>query len=395
MQLLVPTNWDIELLKPLGELEADVQIYGVLPTSAIGSGMTGPDVPEMTAQRAEKYIRQAHEAGLVFNYLLNTPCMGNREWQEDSHREILAHLDWINRVNVDFVTVAIPYLLEIIKRQFPRLKVEVSTIAHVNSVARAKMFEEIGVDSIILDTNINRDFKLLEAIRDAVSCKLGVLTNSLCLYQCPYEYYHNNTMGHASQTHSQTDGRCMDYCLMHCAAARLEDSSQFIKSRWIRPEDLSVYEKIGIDFFKIGGRAMPTEWILRSADAYARRHYQGNLYDILAVLEPKTDTIDVASGSRQSMQAASPAVYIDNQALEGFIDFFKQQDCVSSCAHCRYCQKIADKVVRFDAKEAKEYTALLNHSLDRLNSSEMFSSISEERAHHQRAGLSFVCPDAP
>ena len=149
MQLLVPTNWDIELLKPLEELEADVQIYGVLPTSAIGSGMRGPDVPEMTAQRAEEYVRQAHEAGLTFNYLLNTPCMGNREWQEDSHREILAHLDWINRVNVDFVTVAIPYLLEIIKRQFPHLKVEVSTIAHVNSVARAKMFEEIEVDSII------------------------------------------------------------------------------------------------------------------------------------------------------------------------------------------------------------------------------------------------------
>jgi collagenase-like PrtC family protease len=375
MHLLVPTNWDKELLKSLGGVEADVQVFGVLPTSTLGSGMAGPDVPGMTPYHAEEYIRHAHEAGLTFNYLLNAPCLGNREWQEEAHEELLAHFDWLSSAKVDFVTVAIPYLMEIIKRQFPRLKVEVSTIAHVSSVARARMFAEMGVDSIILDANINRDFKLLEAIRDAVDCKLGVLTNSLCLYQCPYEYYHNSTMGHASQVHSQTNGCYMDYCLMRCAVARLSDPSQFIKARWIRPEDGHVYEDIGIDFFKIGGRAMPTEWILRATDAYAARRYQGSLYDILSVLDPKIGAVDIASGNGQATQgASSPPIYMDNQALDGFIDFFKQQDCVSSGAHCNYCRKIADEVVRLDVGETKKYVDLLNRSLAQLSGSKMFSS---------------------
>ncbi len=376
MHLLVPTNWDRDLLKPLSGIEAEIQIFGVLPTSTIGSGMMGPDVPRMTPQHAGEYIRQAHEAGLTFNYLLNSPCLGNKEWQEDTHKELIAHLAWLSEVQVDFVTIAIPYLMEVAKSQFPRLKVEVSTIAHVNSVARAKMFEDMGVDSIILDANINRDFKLLEAIRDAVDCKLGVLTNSLCLYQCPYEYYHNNTMGHASQTHSQTNGCYMDYCLMRCAVARLSNPSQFIKARWIRPEDLRLYEDIGIDFFKIGGRAMPTEWILRATDAYAAHRYQGNLYDILSILDPKIGAVDIASGNRQAAQVtSSPPVHIDNQALDGFIDFFKQQDCVSSGGHCSYCQKIANEVVRLDVGETKKYADLLNRSLAQLSGSKLFSSI--------------------
>jgi len=63
--------------------------------------------------------------------------------------------------------------------------------------------------------------------------------------------------------------------------------SQNIKGRWIRPEDLYLYEEIGIEMFKISGRAMPTERILMAATAYSSRHYDGKLHDILNVLTPK------------------------------------------------------------------------------------------------------------
>ncbi len=373
MHLLVPTNWDTELIAPLSQLRADIQIYGVLPTSLLGSGGSGPHIPQMTTEQAEEYIKLAHSADLTFNYLLNAPCMNNMEWHEDTHRELLRHLEWLSNAGVDCVTVAIPYLMELTKCQFPHLGMEVSTIAHVDSVARAKLFESLGADSIILHPNVNRDFKLLRAIRSAVKCELGVLTNSLCLYQCPYEYYHNNTLGHASQNYNSLDGFYMDYCVTRCTLERFRDASQFIKSRWIRPEDIPIYEETGIDFFKIAGRAMPSEWIINATAAYSSGQCKGNLCDILYVPNPKIDYADPVLASTQTARIASPPkVYIDNQALEGFIDFFKKQDCLSGCAHCDYCQKTADRVVQLDRPETDKYVSVSKSFLNDLTSSRIF-----------------------
>jgi collagenase-like PrtC family protease len=372
MQLLVPTNWDPDLILPLSKLEADVQLYGVLPTSMIGSGGSGPDNVRMVADQVEEYIEHANSVGLKFDYLLNAPSMSNMEWDENTHQELLMHLSWITSIGADSVTVTIPYLVELIKRQFPRLRVRVSTIAHVNSVARAKLFESLGADSITLDINVNRDFALLKAIRNAVNCELTVLLNNLCLYQCPYEYYHHDGLGHASQNYNPIDGYYVDYCVLRCTLDRLRDVSQIIKCRWVRPEDIHVYEEIGMDALKISGRSMPTERILRAATAYSSRHYEGNLYDILNVIAPKTGSIGSSLQGEQSNVGPVPKFYVDNQALEGFTDFFKKQNCLSGCSHCDYCRRIASKVIQFDGDEVDDYIAALTASLDNLSSSKIF-----------------------
>jgi collagenase-like PrtC family protease len=295
------------------------------------------------------------------------------EWDENTHQELLMHLDWISSVGADSVTVTIPYLVELIKRQFPHLKIRVSTIAHVNSVARAKSVESLGADSITLDINVNRDFTLLKAIRKAVSCELTVLMNNLCLYQCPYEYYHHDGLGHASQSYNSLSGYYVDYCVIRCSLDRLCDISQIIKCRWVRPEDIHVYEEIGMDMFKISGRSMSAERILQAATAYSSRHYQGNLYDILNIITPKIGFINSAlPGVQNNVIEPPPKFYIDNQALEGFMDFFGKQDCLSGCSQCNYCQRIANKVIQFDRNEVDEYIAMLNASLDKLSSSRMF-----------------------
>ena len=382
MKLLVPTNWDPDLILPLSRLEAEVQIYGVLPTSMIGSGGRGADNVHMAENQAEEYIERAHSAGLKFDYILNAPSMFNMEWDENTHRELLEQIRWITSMGVDSVTVSIPYLIELIKRQFPQLDVRVSTIAHVSSVARAKLFESLGADSITLDINVNRDFTLLKAIRSAVNCGLTVLLNNLCLYQCPYEYYHHDTLGHASQSYNPLNGYYEDYCVLRCTLDRLWDMSQAIKCRWVRPEDIHVYEEIGIDMFKTSGRSMPTERILNAATAYSSRRYQGNLYDILNVITPKVGfgNSDLP-GVQNNVIGSLPRLYIDNQALEGFIDFFKKQDCLSGCSHCDYCQRIANKVIQFDREEVDEYVAMLNAYLYNLASSRMFKVKAGVRRH--------------
>jgi len=365
------------LITSLSKIRADVQIYGALPVSFMGSGGSGPDIPMMTKGQAEEYIASAQSSGLTFNYLLNAPCLNNLEWQEETHRELIEHLEWLDSIGVDSVTVAIPFLLEIIKKRFPRLKVEVSTIAHVSSVARAQHFESLGADTIMLDANINRDFDLLESIRSSVDCELGVLTNTLCLYQCPYEYYHNNALGHASQSGNMLNGHYVDYCSFRCSLSRYDDPAQFIKARWIRPEDQEIYQQMGMDFFKIGGRAMPTDWIVNVAKAYAEMKYKGNLYDLLNPLAPKTANATSSMSSEQAAALSSlPGVYIDNQALDGFADFFRNQNCLAGCGQCNYCQEIADKVVRFENGKVGHYVTALKKFLGNLSSGRMFNAVS-------------------
>jgi len=372
MQLLVPTNWDPDLITALSRLDADVQIYGVLPTSMIGSGGSGPDGVHMLEEQAEEYIAQAHATGLTFDYVLNAPSMGNMEWEESTHQELLEHLDWIDSVGVDSVTVTIPYLVELIKNQFPRLKVRLSTIAHVNTVARAKLVEALGVDSITLDVNVNRDFAVLKAIREAVTCELTILTNNLCLYQCPYEYYHHDSLGHASQSCGAVNGRYVDYCVLRCTLDRLADVAQTIRCRWVRPEDLHVYEDIGIDMFKTSGRALSTERIVKAAAAYASRHHDGNLYDILNVVVPKAGFVGSGLPNARNSGIEPPRFHIDNRALDGFLDFFTKQDCLSGCDRCDYCRQVASRVVRFNEEKVDEYRGTLRAALDTLSSSKMF-----------------------
>jgi len=53
----------------------------------------------------------------------------------------------------------------------------------------------MGVEEIIIDEHINREFKTLEAIRKAVRCNLELIVNNICLWQCPYNYEHVNHDG--------------------------------------------------------------------------------------------------------------------------------------------------------------------------------------------------------
>jgi len=410
MRLLVATNWDPNLIEPLSKLRTVDQIFGVLPTTAVGSGRPGSSLPKMTPEQAENYIKLAHSKGIEFDYLLNASCMGNMEWDENTHRELLNQLDWISSIGTDSVTITIPYLVELVKKQFPQLKVRVSTIAHVNSVARAKFFESMGADSITLDFNINRDFKLLQTIRNAVKCELNLLLNDACLYQCPFRYYHYNSISHSTQPYNPLKGFYVEYHTIRCTIERYSDPSQFIKSRWIRPEDTSIYEELGINSFKVSGRAMSTEWILNAAQAYSSRQYKGNLCDILQVFNTATRYSNPSSPLSRVMemgpklarhkdllratqasadlsphlkllenesflsllQAQPPETFIDNQALEGFLDFFKKQDCLSGCSYCNYCQKIADKAVKIDRNETDKYISVLKKFTDDLTSSRIF-----------------------
>ncbi len=369
-------------------------LYGVTDHSIVGGGRPSFLLPNVTDEYIAEYIKKVHENKMEFSFLLNAPCMNNMETNPQTHKELIDHLQWISDIGADNVIVTIPFLIQIIKEQFPNLKIRVSTISHINSVNRAKFYEMLGADEFTPDVMINRDFKTLSKIKKAVKCKIVLLLTDGCLFQCPFRHYHYNTLGHASQTHQQFERNYVDTCILNCAIIKFSNPEEILKCRWVRPEDLSHYEEIGITDFKIAGRRMSTDWIVRAVDAFTSRKYDGNLVDIIqgfsmshGGLEQKDPNTGI---SKTIGQESTSRLYIDNTKLDGFIDFFKKQNCVAMCDECNYCKEWAKKAVILNKEESEKYVKSLQIYIDDLKTSREFGLSKTESKQEKSNGLKWL-----
>ena len=392
IKLHVATNWDLNLIDELANYPVS-DLYGVSDHSIVGGGRPSFLLKKISEEDIADYIRKLHEKKMGFSYLLNAPCMNNMEYDPHYHKELLKYLQWISDIGADSVTVTIPFLIQLIKEQFPKLKIRVSTIAHVNSVNRAKFYEMLGADEITLDVMINRDFKTLEQIQKTVKCKIIVLLTDGCLYQCPFRHYHYNTLGHASQTFQQFERNYVDTCILNCSIIKFSNPTEVLKARWVRPEDLSHYEAIGIDDFKIAGRRMSTQWITSSVKAFSSRKYEGNLIDIIqgfsmsfGGLEQKDPNVKLTETLGKESKSK---LYIDNTKLNGFIDFFKKQNCIAMCNECNYCEEWANKSVLLDKEESTRYVDTIKNYMNDIITSREFGVTSSESKKEKTSGLNW------
>ncbi|PIU18967.1 MAG: hypothetical protein COT18_09465 [Elusimicrobia bacterium CG08_land_8_20_14_0_20_59_10] len=376
MKLSVAANWDKALLDNLKGLPVH-SVYAKPGSDILGGGRSSFLLPEPTRKEVGNYIREAHKRKIKFNYLLNPSCLGNMEYRAESRGEILEYIGWVESLGVDSVTVSVPWLLEVVKKSFPGLKVVISSFANINSLQIAKFYEDLGADGMILPGYVNRDFGFLQALRKSVRCGIQLIANRTCLFGCPFQLYHANVGSHSSQTGHHLKGFYIDYCVLNCTRIRLLSPEELIKSRWIRPEDLCAYEKIGIDHFKLIDRSDTTETLTRAARAYAARKYRGNLLDILNTKTEVKKQLPVKlkylfrpdCAQIIKLRDFSGALYLkeqflDNGALEGFLDFFRNMDCRNvSCEKCGYCAGTAKKAFRADPAAVKRNLKKLEEKL--------------------------------
>ena len=190
MKFSVPTNWQDDLLSDIKKKDV-VEVYGKLAKDYIGGGRASAIIPNPSKKKAVQHIRDLSKNGFKFNYLLNSTCLDNEEFTRKGQGKIYKLLAWLSAIGVDSVTVAIPYLLEMIKKQYPNFRVSISTHTGIDSVQRAKNWEDLGADKLTLSVlDVNRDFRQINKIRKAVKCKLQVIANLTCLYNCPFYKYH-------------------------------------------------------------------------------------------------------------------------------------------------------------------------------------------------------------
>lgn len=390
MELSVAANWDMELLEGLGEIPEVTSIYAKLPFDIVGGGRAGIVVPTVNWESAEAYIRAAHERSIAFCYLLNAPCLGNLEQTQEGKKQILTFIGQLVDMGVDSVSIANLAVVALVRRNFPDLAIRGSVLSWPTNLTRLKYQESLGVDPLIIPySDFNRDFTMLPKIRSGLSCGMQLFVNVSCIYNCHYLAEHANSVGHASQIQQgvQKVNTFLDLYLWKCTRRRLLNPELFLMSRWIRPEDLHVYEAMGYDEFKIIDRSRSTAWLLRATRAYADRCYDGNLLDIISLEmlgDPAGFHDDIEDQVRERMRHYETEerhlmlrmlklrrrlltfdITIDNNELNDFLEGFQKIRCVETyCEDCRYCHKYAQRVVHYDRAEAAVLARDIGELLD-------------------------------
>jgi len=352
MKLVVPAVYQDDFLDAMAAMPIS-HYYGATATDAGLRANT--ELPSITDEALAEYVARAHAQEQEFFYCLNVACLGNREFTADGQRWLVERLGALAESGCDGVVLSNPYLIAFAKRRFPSLQVAVSSANGVDSVDKVLYFQAEGADLVYLPEYVNRDFPLLRQLRKRTRVRLVPLSNTGCMINCPIRAYHSTITSHAKA--SLELGAYVDYPLLWCTKEKIHDPAQMVKSPLIRPEDLHVYEELGIDEFKLAGREMDRGWNERVIRAYAARRYDGDLNDLIL-------------GFDQMEPYGNMTVRIPNRAMDGFIDFFqKKHDCRVGCRDCRYCDDWAAKALEFRDEHA-DFARRVAKALERFEAGE-------------------------
>jgi collagenase-like PrtC family protease len=390
MKLSVATNFQPDFLDAI-EGYPVTELFGKLSSDSIGGGRASFMLSPLTVGQLRDHIRAAAVRGIGFNYLINPACLDNREYTRQGQADLERLLELVEECGATAVTVSLPFLISIIKKRHPRLKVRVGVYARVDSVAKAKFWEGLGADCITLESiSVNRDFAMLKAIRNAVKLELQLIANSNCLMFCPLSGQHMVNLAHASQKDHASRGFMIDYCSLRCSAEKLTDPSNYLRSEFIRPEDIETYMKMGFTSFKILERGAPTAVMAQRVRAYSERSFDGNLLDLIQPYGYKVTsgvgagwsenlwmflkyffrpgTVNISEllklkklAEKRGLLSAMEfdPVYIDNKKLDGFLAGIQEIDCrTTDCSACGYCAAWTEKSVMMDMNFQSEMLAL-------------------------------------
>jgi len=202
-RLSVAFNGDIELIDRLAEYPQVDSIFGKLSQDIMGGGRSTFLLANIDFNHLKKCVTKTHQHNITFIYLLNAACQSNYEFTRNYNNKLTSFISKLVDIGVTHFTVASPYIVELLKNNFPNIKVSISTFSLVTSPKKAKVWENLGADRIMIGSDQNRNFIILQKIRKAVKCEIEIFANNVCLFECPFRQFHNSAVAHASSSQSK------------------------------------------------------------------------------------------------------------------------------------------------------------------------------------------------
>jgi collagenase-like PrtC family protease len=328
-----------------------VETYGNITIgNELESGRPVDILPQVDLTGLHYYVDYSKQRGIDFNYTINASYLGNKEFTKEGIDKIYHFLGNLYQAGVRSLIVTLPSLIEVIT-WFPYdFHIKGSTIYQVTNVNKALELKKMGIERMVVDESINRNFSVLKRIREAVGDGIEIIVNSICHKDCSYRMFHYNQI--AGDSIEVSSGCSNSYYPHKCLLRRYENSSNLLKLTWVRPEDIKYYTGIGIHYFKLQGRPRVLKGDpVRAVEAYFKEDYQGDLFELLDLFAP----------------VSSFRVPVENKKLDGFIKhFYDNPDfCRRDCAACRYCESFAKKIIDAETLEkvyrlAREYYSRLD-----------------------------------
>ena len=187
----IGTNFDphlidgIEKLNSLSRNSRIVQFYGSDRAFAFLAARPDFRLPAVNGKSLSKYVRRCHEAGITFNYTINTMYPGTKRSLASKRQAILDRIRFVEDIGSATVTVAHPLIAEFVREVSPRLGIQVSTISHIDTVTQIKVWkQQYGITSVCGNLLKNRSVRFLK--REARYCRkekiaLVLMANEFCV----------------------------------------------------------------------------------------------------------------------------------------------------------------------------------------------------------------------
>jgi collagenase-like PrtC family protease len=350
-------NFDPILIDKVSALNAKYKHLGVQVDEFYGSDRAHaflaarPDfrLPDISKLDFEQYVKNSLDAGIRFNYTMNSINPGSKRDIAENLQSIKDFIKYLEDIGVYRITVANLLIAEIIREVSSTIRIELSTIAHTDTVTQLKYLKDtFDIDKVCGNLAKNRNKRFLKQAADYCSengMSYEIMLNEFCgvgsegaTTHCTFR--DSCYIAHASDK-TQEDAMLFDtYPMKYCIFARKVDVSSWLKLRWVRPEDIYRYEELGIKNFKITGRTGTTEYITAMAEAYLSRSWEGNLLQLWKPLET------IFNHKNELDQEHN--INIPNKTLNKFVgkwfsgDGFRCEEelCGSTC---RYCHDYFDK----------------------------------------------------
>lgn len=370
MYLSIPMTFEDSYIDSIIELNntrtGDVsikEVYGARREDIIGNLRPSFTLKYVSDEKLGEYIARLHQNGIEFNYVINSTVSDGREYTEEGRKSIVNFVKNLLELGVDSFTITSSYYMILLKNHFPNIKINASICNEIDNVQKARQFELAGANVLVLNRDVNRNFKMLKAIKDNTSAELKVLCTTPCVFRCQDVHYHANlssTLSNELQRYMPIDEKnSISHTSVNCLMKKLVHLEENIKSPWIRPEDMKYYEEIGISLFKIDGRDRSAEYNIEIVKAYLNQAFDGNLLYLMKTGYPK----DLTS-IRENNCTDYLRLGIDNRDLDRFLEPFVKGTitCDNGCEKCQYCKRISEKII-YDKEWMNGFTNFLSKEM--------------------------------
>ncbi|MFA8435572.1 MAG: U32 family peptidase [Marinifilaceae bacterium] len=328
----IPADYNKRTIDRLNELNTKysssqiIETYGNITIGNIfGSGRSYCQLPNLDLYTLAEYVKYSQDRGIDFNYTFNSSFVQNQEFTVDGVRRIKEFMFQLHEIGIRSLTIALPQLIELVNSMQLGFKIKVSAIASIDNVNKAQAYKKMGVDKIVPCELINREIKTIKDIRSAFGEKVELIVNTPCYKDCSYRMAHYNQI--SCDSVKSTNDVSFTYFEHKCMLRRYSDVVNWMKINFIRPEDLRLYEQIGIQHFKLQGRQaiLKDGDLVKTVEAYLKESFDGNMIDLINLFSKLNPFI----------------VFLDNKKLDGFVEpFFKKQSfCSHDCGKCGYCEQ--------------------------------------------------------